>query len=358
MTELIPKGRRPTLADVAKMAGVSKQTASRVINRSEHVTEETRARVLKCIETLGFRPSALARQLTSGRSYTLGVVSNAAIGYLTAGDAYTGMVRQADQLGYAMLIKEMREFSRSSVEVMLNHLVDRQVDGVIWAGPEIGDSHTWLDDYPIGELPMPIVVINARARPGIDTVGFDNFLAGKVATRHLLSLNRRHIGHISGPMDRSVAQQRVEGWRAALDEAGRGESKTLLVEGDWEARSGGPALRRLREMCPQLDAVFVGSDRMALGVLFEAQQMGLRVPEDLAVMGIDNDPQSAFFSPPLTTMNQDTPRMAEIALRLLVRRICERRGEPYPESCAVAEKPLLVHELLVRQSTLGAMARP
>jgi LacI family transcriptional regulator len=352
------KGRRPTLADVAKMAGVSKQTASRVINRSEHVTEETRARVLKCIETLGFRPSALARQLTSGRSYTLGVVSNAAIGYLVTGDAYTGMVRQADQLGYALLIKEMREFSRSSVEIMLNHLIDRQVDGVIWAGPEIGDSHAWLDDYPINELPMPLVVINARKRAGIDTVGFDNFQAGKLATRHLLSLHRHHIGHISGPMDRSVAQQRVEGWRAALIEGGQPESANLCVEGDWEAPTGGPALRRLKEMCPELDAVFVGSDRMALGVLFEARQMGLRVPEELAVMGIDNDRQSAFFSPPLTTMHQDTPLMAEIALRLLVRRICERRGEPYPESCAVPENPLLVHELLVRQSTLGSMPTP
>lgn len=355
---LTPKtgGRRVTLADVAKMAGVSKQTASRVVNDSEHVTAETRARVLKCIDTLGFRPSAIARQLTSGRSYTLGVVSNAAIGFLTSGDAYTGMVREADKLGYALLIKEMRDFSMASVEVMLNHLMERQVDGVIWAGPEIGDSHAWLKDYPVDTLPMPLVLVNALPVPNVDMVGFDNFLAGKTATQHLLSLGRRNIGHIAGPLSRSVVQLRIAGWQAALDEAGLPESKAYCAEGDWEAVSGGPALRKLLELCPKLDAVFVSSDRMALGVLFEAQRLGLRVPEDLAVMGIDNDPQSAFFTPSLTTMKQDTPLMAEIALRLLVRRICERRGEPYPASCAVAEDPLLRHELVPRQSTLGAVA--
>ncbi|GAB4059355.1 LacI family DNA-binding transcriptional regulator [Uliginosibacterium sediminicola] len=342
-----------TLADVAKMAGVSKQTASRVVNDSAQVTEETRARVLKCIEVLGFRPSALARQLNSGRSYTLGVVANAEIGYLTNGAAYVGMVRQADQLGYALLSKEMREFSRSSVDIMLNHLIERHVDGIIWAGPEIGDSHAWMNDYPIDDLPMPIVVINAHPRAGVDTVGFDNFLAGKNATRHLLSLQRRHIGHISGPMQRWVSQQRWAGWRAALEEAGLAEEQSCYVEGDWEVTSGGPSLRRLLDVCPQLDAVFVGSDRMALGVLHEAHRMGLRVPEDIAVMGIDNDPQSAYFMPPLTTMHQNTVLMAEVALRLLVRRISERRDEPYPAACAEAEATVLTHELIARESTLG-----
>jgi LacI family transcriptional regulator len=350
------QGQRVTLADVAKMAGVSKQTASRVVNDSAQVTEETRARVLKCIEVLGFRPSALARQLNSGRSYTLGVVANAEIGYLTNGAAYVGMVRQADQLGYALLSKEMREFSRSSVDIMLNHLIERHVDGIIWAGPEIGDSHAWMDGYPIDDLPMPIVVINAHPRAGIDTVGFDNFLAGKNATRHLLSLQRRHIGHISGPMQRWVSQQRWAGWRAALEEAGLAEEQSCYVEGDWEVTSGGPSLRRLLEVCPQLDAVFVGSDRMALGVLHEAHRMGLRVPEDIAVMGIDNDPQSAYFMPPLTTMHQNTVLMAEVALRLLVRRISERRGEPYPAACADAESTVLRHELIARESTLGKTA--
>ncbi len=345
-----------TLADVAKMAGVSKQTASRVVNDSAQVTEETRARVLKCIEVLGFRPSALARQLNSGRSYTLGVVANAEIGYLTNGAAYVGMVRQADQLGYALLSKEMREFSRSSVDIMLNHLIERHVDGIIWAGPEIGDSHAWMDDYPIDDLPMPIVVINAHQRAGVDTVGFDNFLAGKNATRHLLSLQRRHIGHISGPMQRWVSQQRWAGWRAALEEAGLAEEQSCYVEGDWEVTSGGPSLRRLLEVCPQLDAVFVGSDRMALGVLHEANRMGLRVPEDIAVMGIDNDPQSAYFMPPLTTMHQNTVLMAEVALRLLVRRISERRDEPYPAACAEEEATVLTHELIARESTLGKSA--
>lgn len=344
--------KRVTLADVAKLAGVSKQTVSRVVNGSPHVTDDTRERVLHCIETLGFRPSALARQLSTGRSQTIGVVSNGGQGYLVTGVAYLGMVRQADRMGYALLIKEMIDFSAGSIRAMLDFLIERQVDGVIWAGPEIGESHAWLDSFDLSTLPMPLVAINSKPRPGVDTVGFDNYEAGRIATRHLLSLGRHNIGHIAGPTNRWVSQQRVEGWRAALSEAGLASIDANIVEGDWEVTSGGPGLKRLLEVCPKLDAVFVGSDRMAIGVLAEAHKLGLRVPEDLAVMGVDNQPESAFLIPPLTSMTQDTPRMAEVALRLLVRRICERRGEPYPEACAIPENPVLLHDLVVRTSTL------
>ena len=347
-------GRRVTLADVARMAGVSKQTASRVVNGSAQVTEETRARVLQCVEALGFRPSALARQLTAGRSFTLGVVNNTAAGHLLCGDAYVGMVRQADAMGYALLNKEMSNFSRSSVDVMLDQMLERQVDGIILAGPEIGNSHAWLDDYPLDSLQMPLVAINARARATVAVVGFDNFLAGQNATRHLLSLQRRRIGHISGPSDRWVAQRRIDGWRAALDEAGLPECKEYCVEGTWEAASGGPALQHLLELCPDLDAVFVSSDRMALGVLTEAQRLGIAVPGQLAVMGIDNETQSEYFNPPLTTMTQDTPVMAEVALRQLIRQICDRHDEPYPAACANEENCMLTHRLIVRESTAGA----
>ncbi|MBS1211124.1 MAG: LacI family transcriptional regulator, partial [Proteobacteria bacterium] len=299
--------KRITLADVAKLAGVSKQTVSRVINDSEHVTEETRNKVMQCIETLGFRPSALARQLSSGRSYTLGVVSCGGFGYLVSGVAYIGMVRQADKMGYALLIKELTDFSPDTIRATLDYLIERQVDGLIWAGPEIGDSNVWLNDFDLDSLPMPLLVVNARQRGRAETVAFDNFEAGRMATRHLLSIGRKRIGHISGPMSRWVAQLRVTGWQSALDEAGLPECKDYFAEGDWEPGSGGPGLRRLLELCPKLDAVFVGSDRMALGVLHEAHRLGLRVPEDLAVIGIDNAPESEFMIPPLSTMTQDTP---------------------------------------------------
>jgi len=345
--------KRVTLADVAKLAGVSKQTVSRVINDSEHVTPETRERVLQCINVLGFRPSALARQLSTGRSYTLGVVSCGGFGYLATGVAYLGMVRQADKMGYALLSKELTEFGPNAIQAMLDFMMERQVDGLIWAGPEIGDSHVWLNEFDPSTLPMPMIVVNASQRGLIDTVAFDNCESGRIATEHLLSLGRRKIGHISGPMSRWVARQRVIGWQQALDAAGLPECKEYFFEGDWEPATGGRGLRRLREICPELDAVFVSSDRMALGVLHEAHRIGLRIPEDIAVIGIDNAPESEFMIPPLSTMTQDTPAMAECALRLLIRRICERRGDPYPPLCAEAEDPILHHELVLRESTLG-----
>ncbi|KAF7598405.1 MAG: hypothetical protein CGU29_12885 [Candidatus Dactylopiibacterium carminicum] len=349
---MAPINKRVTLADVARLAGVSKQTVSRVVNGSQAVTGETRIRVEACIEQLGFRPSLLARQLTTGRSFTLGVVANSGIGYLMSGKAYMDMVREADRMGFSLLVKEVPGHSLEEVTASFDYLIERQVEGVIWAGPEVGDSHAWLDDYDPAQLPMPMVVVNAGLRPGLDTVAFDNLHAGRIATRHLASLGRKHIGHISGPMDRWVSRQRVEGWRQELVALGL-EGVHLLVESDWEAGSGGPCLRALQELCPQLDAVFVSSDRTAQGVLFEAHRQGLRVPEDLAVMGIDDLPEAQYFIPPLTSMTQDTPHMAVVALRLLVRRICKLRGEPYPAACATPEDPSLLHTLVVRQSTQG-----
>ncbi|MFT3733588.1 MAG: LacI family DNA-binding transcriptional regulator [Rhodocyclaceae bacterium] len=345
--------RRVTLADVAKMAGVSKQTASRVVNDSPNVTDETRARVKQCIEALGFRPSALARQLNTGRSHTLGIVSNASVGYLVCGEAYVGMLQQTDKMGYALLNKLVTDFAPDNVTSLMDGLIERQVDGVIWAGPDIGDSHTWMDSYPMERLPMPMVAINTRPRPGIDVVGFNNFLGGQNATRHLIGLGRKRVAHLSGPLDRWVASERVLGWRKALEEAGLGDCQRLFVEGNWETSGGGEGLRRLLEIDPKLDAIFVSSDRMALGVLLEAQRMGIRVPEDIAIVSIDNDPQSAFFNPPLTTMTQDTPAMAEAALCLLVRRICERHGEPYPALCAEVPNTSFEHQLIVRGSTVA-----
>lgn len=345
--------KRVTLADVAKLAGVSKQTVSRVINDSEHVTPETRERVMQCINVLGFRPSALARQLSTGRSFTLGVVSCGGFGYLATGVAYLGMVRQADKMGYALLSKELTDFSPNAVRAMLDYMIERQVDGLIWAGPEIGDSHVWLNDFDPASLPMPLVVVNASKRAKIDTVAFDNCEAGRLATEHLLSLGRRRIGHISGPMSRWVSRQRVLGWQQALDQAGIPECKDYFFEGDWEPGTGGPGLRHLRDLCPQLDAVFVSSDRMALGVLHEAHRIGLKIPDDIAVMGIDNAPESEFMIPPLSTMVQDTPALAERALRLLIRRICERRGDAYPALCGQSEDPVIHHQLVLRGSTLG-----
>lgn len=343
--------KRVTLATVAKLAGVSKQTVSRVINNSDHVTQETRERVLQCIDVLGFRPSALARQLSSGRSQTLGVVSCGRLGYLSTGAAYIGMVRLADKMGYALLIKELVDFSPSSVRAMLDYLIERQVDGLIWAGPEIGDSHSWMDQVDQQELPMPLVVVNAQQRSNIDTVAYDNRLAGRNVTRALIEMGCRNIGHIAGPTERWVARERLAGWQDELRASGLEHCLPWTVEGDWEARAGAEGLATLLERAPKLDAVFAGNDHMAYGVLYEAHRRGIRIPEDLAVIGVDDLPESAYMIPPLTTLVQDTPEMAERALRLLVRRICERRGDAYPELCAEPVDCSLVHKLVPREST-------
>jgi LacI family transcriptional regulator len=338
--------RRVTIKQVAQAAGVSTQTVSRVLNERPDVAPATRQRVQHIIASLGYQPSALARSLIQQRSYTLGVVT-AGLNYIGPSRMLFGISIQAEEMGYTLLLKQMPSFDSLEIEPLLDSLLARQVDGLIWAVPEIGSNHFWLDER-LHDLPVPIIFLAMQERPGISIVGMDNFTGGRLATQHLIEQGCRHIGHISGPLDWWEARQRKAGWERTLVEAGLPCGDGQWVEGNWSASSGERAFLKLIEKFPLLDGVFVANDQMAISVVLTASRMGRRVPDDLAVIGFDGIQESAFYRPPLTTIFQDQIEMGRSAVRHLVDCIETSRSDP----AEVENRHILFQpKLIVRESS-------
>ena len=343
--------KKVTIRDVAAAAGVSHQTVSRVLNDRPDVADETRQHVLRIIKELDYQPSAIARSLTQQRSYTLGVVT-AGLSYVGPSRTLSGITEQAERMGYALLLKELSHFNAQDLQPLFNSLIARQIDGAIWAMPEVGDNRNWLDTELEG-LPAPVIFMNMQARPGVTIVAVDNYAGGRLATEHLLQQGCHHIAHITGPLDWWEARQRKAGWHDALLVADAPADERCAEEGDWSSASGQRAINRLLARYPQMDAVFVGNDQMALGVLQAACRQGIQVPQELAVVGFDGLPETPHYWPPLTTIYQDQPRLGRIAVEELVRTIeANRKQKPEAESKIITLQP----ELIVRASSVPPKA--
>ena len=339
--------RRPTIKQVAKAAGVSTQTVSRVINDRPDVAPETRERIMMTIDELGYQPSALARSLIQQRSYTLGVVT-AGLTYIGPSRTLSGITSAAEAAGYSLLLKELSHFDADNLVPIFHALLSRHVDGVIWAVPEVGENRSWINKRSIGPN-LPIVYITMEPKANISTVSVDNYLGGRMAMSHLIEQGYRNIGHISGPMDWWEARQRMLAWKDALREAGIETKEGHWAEGDWSSASGVQGIERLLEQYPNMDALFVGNDQMALGVIQVAYQKGLRIPEDLGVVGFDDIPESTYFNPPLTTIEQDQYTLGKVAVEEMIKII--EAGWQGLES--VETKPIMITpRLVVRKSSL------
>ena len=342
----MPGPRRVTIRDVAAAAGVSHQTVSRVLNDRPDVAEDTRNRVWEIIEELSYQPSAIARSLISQRSLTLGIVT-AGLEYAGPSRTLNGVTAQAEDLGYTLLLKELPDFNTNDVQPLLNSLLERRVDGILWAVPEVGDNRAWLDEQ-LGGLPVPTIFLTMQARPDVTIVAIDNYAGVRMATEHLLQQGYRHVGHISGPLDWWEARQRQAGWHDALLAAGVAAGELHAEEGDWSSASGEQAIGRLLARYPHVDAVFSANDQMALGVLQAACREGIQVPHDLAVVGFDGLPEAEHYWPPLTTVVQDLRQLGCTAIQELIRAIEASRGD------GARYEPRLIPicpELVVRESS-------
>lgn len=338
----------PTVKDVASKANVSPGTVSNVLTGKRPVAPATRERVLQAIEELGYQPNILARSLINRRSDTIAVVASG-LEYFGPSQAVTGIKREADRYGYSVLLELVPWLDRGQAKATLAKLAGRQVDGIIWAVPEIQDNRDWLDHANFDRLP-PIVFMSMAARPGIHVVAAGNREGARLATQHLIERRRTRIGHISGPPDWWEAQERQQGWQEALAEAGLTRDESQVYAGDWYASSGEAGLNELLARHPDIDAIFAGNDQMALGVLRAAHLAGRRSPGDLAVAGFDNLHESAYFWPPLTTVNQNLRAAGGEAVRALNELIDARlAGEPAPALQINAPQP----ELIIRESTGG-----
>ncbi|RSM51504.1 transcriptional regulator [Actinoplanes sp. ATCC 53533] len=304
---------RASSTDVARLAGVSQKTVSRVMNEEPHVKDDVRRRVLQAAAELGYRRNNAARTLLSGRSRRIGVV---ALGSALYGPSslLVALERAAHSTGYALSLANTFEDDPAEVLSAVDALLEQGVDGVVISEPiDMGDV-SFAVDVPVlslGHFP------GLRA-PRLITVGEeeDNAAAGAVATEHLLSLGHRTVRHVAGPQRWWSARGRVDGWRRALKVAGAEERPYL--EGDWTPESGyraGQELARDRD----LTAVFVGNDDMAIGVIRALHEAGLSTPGDVSVVGFDDIPSAAYLVPSLTTVAQEFDTMARNGLTRLVR---------------------------------------
>ena len=337
--------KRLTIRDVAKAAGVSTQTVSRVINNHPDVAPDTLARVQGVIKELGYAPDILARSLIRGRSYSIGIVAFG-LEFYGPSRLLAGIERQAAEMGYSITLNLVHRPELGDVSALLNTLQARRVDGVIWAIPPIGDNRAWARDHSISSS-LPMVFVNGEASATFaPMIGIDNAAIGRLATEHLLARGARTVGLVTGPNDWWEAQQRADGWRQALESAGIAIDEAWIANGDWSAESGRRAGLELMTRNESLEAVFASNDQMALGVMYAAHSLGRRIPEDLAVVGVDNIPEASFFWPPLTSMRQRLRDAGAQAVRMLDALISGADQNGSSDSAT-----LLQPELIVRAST-------
>lgn len=340
--------RRVTIREVAQAAGTSTQTVSRVLNNRPDVSAETRERIKAIITDLGYSPNALARSLIKGRTHTLGVVGYG-LSFYGPARVLTGIERRANELGFSLLLSLLREPEANDGEDIFQNLADHQVDGIIWAIPEIGSNRDWVAEQ-LNRHAIPVVFINMEPLPGVQITAVDNFTGGQLATRHLLAQGYQHIGIITGPSSWWEARQREQGWREAMQSASNFDLDALRIAGDWYPASGDCGLTELLRRSPNLEAVFACNDPMAAGALRAARRLGRRVPQDLAVVGYDDVPEAAFYYPPLTTIRQPLTEMGSRAVELLndMLETWPDRPEPPPAQITWMQPELVIRESSIR----------
>ncbi|WP_340384585.1 LacI family DNA-binding transcriptional regulator [Streptomyces sp. SS7] len=326
--------------DVARLAGVSQKTVSRVFNDEPYVSADVRRRVLEAAEQLGYRRNNAARALASGRSRSIGVVT---LGTALYGPAslLMGVERVVRDTGYALRVVNTVEGDPAGVAGAVDSLLDQGVDGIVISEP--------IDETgPGGEMTLrvdvPVLVLGAPpglTAPTVLTAGDGADVMARTATEHLLNLGHPTVHHLAGPQRWYAARDRLEGWRATLTAHGR--RVPPVVQGDWSAASGYRAGRELAAD-DSLTAVFVANDDMAIGLIRALTEAGLRVPQDVSVVGFDDIPVAAYIAPPLTTVRQPFDTVAQEGLKRLVHAIENPDADLLPPS----DPPV---NLVVRAST-------
>ncbi|MEV8064833.1 LacI family DNA-binding transcriptional regulator [Streptomyces sp. NPDC085995] len=350
MTQLPDVSNAPTMADVARVAGVSHQTVSRVLSGHPNVSAKTRAAVTEAIKQLGYRRNSAARALATRRTHTLGVI---AINTTLYGPASTlaGVQEAALERGYLTTAVHLRTLSRSALTEAIQHLMTWGVEGVVAITPQ-RDAVRVLAALGI---PCPVVTVEGGHTLELPGVSLDQHLGGRMITEHLLAAGHPTVWHVAGPADWLESEGRTAGWENALRDAGA--EVPPLLRGDWSPLSGYEAGQQLAGRVvapsghgPRLTAVFVANDQMALGVLRAFREAGLCTPEDVAVAGFDDIPEAAFFPPPLTTVRQDFASLGRGSIDLLLDQIEGRVRR--------TTRLTVAPELIVRASTARRRTTP
>jgi LacI family transcriptional regulator len=301
-----------TIKEVAREAGVSVATVSRVFNEKGPVREETRLRIQEVAQRLGYAPHAMARSLITKKTGTLGVLLPDLYG-----EFFSEVIRGADLAarrdGYHILVSSSHS-DRSEVEAVLRALRGR-IDGLIVMSPE-ADARALEANLPGG---LPVVLLNCKVEgTAFDSINIDNYGGALAMIRHLAALGHRRIAHVKGASGNNDALERLLGYRDAMRALGDGATGELEIAGDFSEASGHRAGGEILQMEPRPTAVFTANDAMAVGLLSALQEAGLRVPDDVAVAGFDDIPVARFLSPPLTTVRLDIADLGALAVERLL----------------------------------------
>lgn len=328
--------KRPTIRDVAQLAGVSHQTVSRVINQYERISPETRKKVLAAIEKLGYHPSAIARSMSYGGTRTFACISPNLTDY-TFASMIEGAETYARSHGYFLISATAPD--PSSFQNLVEQLVQsRRTEGLLVINPYADKRYVHLPKD------VPVVLMGARPRTkGLASVALNDTQGGYLATKHLLSLGHKQIALISGPLEEDCVQDRINGYKKALDEAGLPFEKSLIYSGDWSATSGQAGVENFVNQGINFTAIFAQNDRMATGAIHFMQKIGWQIPEDVSIVGFDDMPLASYFNPSITTIRQDIPAIGQNAARLII----DLKENPNDK----IQQLLFSPELVIRNST-------
>jgi DNA-binding LacI/PurR family transcriptional regulator len=338
------KSKRITIRDVARLAGVSRQTVSRVINNTDNVTESTRNKVLKIIERENYRPDPLARGLTTRKTEVLGVVARS-FSHATS-QILEGAVDGARDYGFQLLICEY-EYSDHGEPLYSKIFSRQQIDGlfIIYQG-SLKDNFEFLNSF---DEELPIVTIGYELKgSNVTRVLFENRKAALLAVEYLIELGHDRIAHITGAQHYFNSEQRFLGYKDALRKHGIPYHRKLVARAEWTVTSGYSAMCDLLSREEEFTAVFCQNDLMAIGCLRAIKEKGLSVPDDVSLIGFDDIPSSRFLDPPLTTVHYPGSRIGNLCAKLLIERI---KGDDRPiETLFPKELENIKPELIMRDS--------
>ena len=326
--------RAPNIRDVARLAGVSYQTVSRVLNDSPSIKESTKQRVLDVITEIGYRPNQAARALVTSKSRTIGVLSSQTSHYGPT-TSITAIEHAAREAGYRLSITNISSSDYTSIKAGLDYLLSQSIEALVVIAPQVRVFEV-IKDLAIS---VPFVTLQSTDLDSSHSLSVDQVAGARMATRHLIELGHTEIMHISGPQDWIEAEARMQGFLDAINGADLRTRAPIL--GDWTAHFGyyaGIELLRMRDFT----AVFAGNDQMALGFMHACREMGLSIPGDMSVVGFDDIPEAAHFFPPLTTVRQNFADVGRRAVSLL---LGELRGD------VALSHEQIPPELVIREST-------
>lgn len=311
-------GRRPTLHDVARLAGCSYQTVSRVVNDKGAVHPDTRKRVLAAIAQVGYRRNGAAAALKTDRPGSIGVVTDSSWRYGPMG-ALLGIENAASEVGKHVILSVNDKESFGSLESTLDTFRDAYVDGLIVIAPLAREAELALAS--IGNtgwasvLPIVVLAADLAPLPHAIVVSEDQYEGSVRAVEHLISLGHQNIAHVAGAQEWLEGQVRLKGWQDTLVAHDLPVPEAII--GDWSGESGYQAGCRIAALTPRPTAVFVASDLMALGLMRALKERGLRIPEDISIVGFDDHEFASQFDPPLTTVRQDFVALGRLCVRSL-----------------------------------------